>query len=150
MNQPELRQSEVRHRRQTVLQLVLPMLLVVLLVVACVVLVLLFPRRLQVGIVADIMVTTFMLCPAVICMFPLALGMLIAVFGMNRVHDGLARPVRRVADFSHTLSERTISTTDMINQKTIDLSARLGGVYKLLSVLESEEYKSDGSDSEDE
>jgi hypothetical protein len=103
-----------------------------------------------VGIVADVMLTVLMLCPAVICLFPLTLGMIVAIFGMNRAHNGLARPVRQVAVYSRTLMERSTAVTDHINQKTIDLSARLGGVYKLLSVFESEEDKPNESNSEEE
>ena len=148
MAQPESRPAEVRHRHETRLQLLLPMFLVGLLLLGCVAIVLAFPRRLQVGIVADIMLIVLMLCPAVICMLPLALGMLVAAFGMNKVHDGLARPMRQVAELSNTLTERTAVVTDTVNQKTIDVSARFGGIYKLLSIFESKDEIPDGADTE--
>ncbi len=139
----EPRASEVRHRRETLLLVILPLLLVLLLIIACVVGVLLLPRRDQVSIVSDVMFTLLMLCPAVVCILPVTIGVIAAVFAMNRAHDKAAGPLRRLEDLSLKLAQRADSSTDTINRRTIDFSARLGFLYRWMSVLEGDEDEHD-------
>jgi hypothetical protein len=141
----ELRTSEIKHRRQTLVQIILPLALVLLLIIGLLAAALLWllPRRPQVSILADVMFTVLMLCPAVLCVLPITIGLVSAVFAMNRAHDSAARPLRRLEALSVRLTQRAESTADTINRKTIETSARMGGVYKVLGVLEDNEDNED-------
>ncbi len=132
----KLPSSKIQHSRDTFWMLFLPMLLLVLLVTAGVVVVALFPRRVQVGIVADWMFTVFMLCPLALCTLPITLLMIGAVFGLNRAHGAAARPLRKLTDHSTTLAQRAHSTANQINQRAIDTSARFGWLHRWLGVFE--------------
>lgn len=130
------RESVRQHRRDTRRHIILPAFFALLLIVICLVAVLLLPRRSQVSIVSDTMLTVFVLCPLAICFMPITILFIGAIFGMNRAHDALARPLTRLEDYSKTLTERTGVVTDQVNQQTINLSARLGVLDKLLDVFE--------------
>lgn len=135
----EPRVSEIRHRRETLRLVMLPMILVLIAVIACLVGVLLLPRRAQVSVVSDVMFTVLMLCPAVLCVLPITILTISAIFAMNRAHDAASGPLRRLEDMSARLAERAESSTDALNRQTIGISARLGFLYRLMSNLESDE-----------
>lgn len=127
--------SEQQHRQETRWQIVLPLVLGFVLIVAATVIVILFRQAAQVSLVADTMLIVFMLCPLTICLLPLTLGLIIGAIAMNKVHDQARKPLRRLQLVSRQVADRTHQTTDTINQKTINASARMGGVYRLLDVF---------------
>ena len=133
------RESMRRHRREVLRQIALPAILALILIVACVTVVILFPRQFQVSIVSDVMVMVFMLCPAVLCLLPMVIALIVGVFGMNRAHGALAKPLGTLESYSQTLAERTATTAEQVNRQTIETSSRLGVVYKLLGKFESPE-----------
>ena len=135
----EVRAPKARYRSTLSSQVILPMLLFVLVVVGALVAVFVLPRRLQVGIISDLLLTVFVLCPAALCLLPLTVVMVAGFFGMNRVHSAAARPLRKLEDASLQLVERTESTTDQINKTTIGISARFGAVYRLMGYFEQQE-----------
>lgn len=134
-----IREPTRLHRRDTLRYIVLPMAGVLLLIIVCVAGVLLMPRRVQVGTVSNVMLMVLMLCPAVICLLPVTIGAVVGVFGMNRVHDAVANPLKQLENRSTTLAEKVESTTERINRKTIDVSVRFGVVHKLLGTFEKPE-----------
>jgi predicted membrane protein len=127
--------SEQQHRRETRLQILLPLILGLSLIIAATVIVILFRQAAQVSLVADTMLIVFMLCPLMICLLPITIGLIIAAVAMNKVHDQTRKPLRRLQLASREMADRTHKTTDTINQKTINASARMGGVYRLLDVF---------------
>ena len=135
----EPRTSEIRHQRETLRLVILPMSLVVIAVVACLIGVMLLPRRAQVSVVSDVVLTVLMLCPAVLCVLPITILTISGILAMNRAHDAASGPLRRLEDMSARLAERAESSTDMVNRQTIGISARLGFLYRLMSKLESHE-----------
>ena len=134
-----IREPTRLHRRDTLRYIVLPIALVLLLIIVCLAGVLLMPRRVQVGTVSNVMLMVLMLCPAVICLLPVTIAAVVGVFGMNRVHDAVANPLKQLENRSATLAEKVESTTERINRKTIDVSARFGVVHKLLGTFEKPE-----------
>ncbi|MBZ0304144.1 MAG: hypothetical protein K8J31_30695 [Anaerolineae bacterium] len=137
--------SIIRHRRETLIQLVLPMLLLALLVAAGVVLVVLLPRGLQVGIVSDLMFAVLILCPAALCLLPLTILMVTAAVGMNHAHDALAQPLRKVEGHSASMVARTQTAADQVNHTTVNLSARLGFLYRWMSIFEQTSEKEENN-----
>jgi hypothetical protein len=146
MTQHQVHASEIRHRRETWLWLVLPMALLILLIAAAVAIVVFVPRDLresQTSIIADLMFSVLMLCPAMVCMLPVTILALGAVIGFSRVHGMMARPLRIVQDYSASMTSKTKSATDMVNQKTIDVSSRLGFIDKHLETFEQKPHQED-------
>ncbi len=127
--------SEQQHRQETRWQILLPLLLGLFLIVICTILVILFRKADQVSLVADTMVVVFMLCPMTICLLPITLGLIVGAFAMNKVHDQTRKPLRRLQLLSRQMADQTQKTTDTINQKTINTSARMGALYRLLDVF---------------
>ena len=146
MAQPHAQTSELRHRRDTRLWLVLPMVFLVLLIAAAVAVLIFVPRNLhesQTSVVADLMLSVLMLCPAAVCMLPVTILMLVSVVGMNRAHDMMARPLRVLEAHSETLTSKTQAITDTVNRKTIDASSRLGFIYKHFETFEQKPNQED-------
>jgi predicted PurR-regulated permease PerM len=144
----QARDSVRLHRQNVRWRILMPFLLGIVLITACAVIIMLFPRRLQVALVSDFMITLFMLCPAAICMLPITLLMIAAAFGMNRVHDGLVRPLNRLQDASESIQNSTTAASDMLNQRTVDLSARLGVLYRLLDIFDQPDAANDEAQNE--
>lgn len=131
------------HRRQTWLYIAFPAAAGVLLIVAVLAVVLFFPQRLQVSIVADVALVVFMLCPAVLCLIPLTLLLVVSAWGMNLAHTSAARATRRVEEASAVATQRAISLTNQIDQKTITISARFGVLMKGLGLFDRPDSQDD-------
>lgn len=128
--------AEAVHRRETLRYIVLPMVGVALLILVGAIISLLLPQRLQVSIIADWLLMILFLCPLALCLFPICIVMVAAVFGLNKAHDALVSPLRRVGSLTETLKERVSKTADVVNQKTVDASAKWAFVDRLLSVFD--------------
>lgn len=128
--------SAAHHARQTQRQIILPVLGGVVLIALLVGIVLWLPQRLQVGIVSDFMLTVFMLCPAVICMLPLTILLLVAAFGAGRLHDRAVPPLRGLQARSGKLAGLADSAATTVNQRTIVYGARLGAALRVLDIFE--------------
>lgn len=128
--------AEQVHRHETIRYIVLPFIGVGVVLIAGVLLVLLLPGRLQVALIADWLLTILVLCPLVICLFPICILMVAAVVGMNKAHDALANPLRRLENLSETVTYQVSKTTDAINRQTVNASARWAFVDHLLSFFD--------------
>ncbi|MBZ0280334.1 MAG: hypothetical protein K8L97_06310 [Anaerolineae bacterium] len=129
-------ESDRERQRETLRYLLLPMLGALLVVLVGAAAVLFLPQRLQVSIIADWMMSVLVLCPVVICLFPICIGLIAAIAGMNRLHDAAAKPLRRAEDWSRTLAERTVKTTDALNERTVAVSTRFAFVDRLFSAFD--------------
>jgi membrane protein implicated in regulation of membrane protease activity len=138
-----IRESVRQHRRDTRRYIILPTVVVFLLLAGGLGAVLVRLRWAQVSIVSDFALTIMVLCPMVLCFLPVTIISVVAVFGMNRAHDAMKRPFYRLEDYSKAMVERTETVTGQVNRQTINISARFGAVYKLLSILEPPEESSD-------
>ena len=127
------------HRRETWLFILLPFLGGTLLVLALFTLALLLPLRSQVSLVADWMVTVFILCPMAICLLPIYVLMMVAAFGMNKVHDKAASPLKRLEILSRTLMEKTITASESLSRASISLGTRFAFLDHIWGKSPSEE-----------
>ncbi len=82
--------------------------------------------------IANTMLTVLMLCPLAVCVLPVYLLLVLAVFGMNRVHEGVARPLRALEAQSLALRQRTYSIADRAARASINLNARFAPLDKVL------------------
>jgi uncharacterized membrane protein YeiB len=124
------------HRKETILHIILPMVGGVLLLVAALGVVLLMQQRAQVQIVADIMTMLFLLCPLLVCLFPLYLLLVILAFGMGRLHDGTIPHLERLQHFTASLAQRTRALMNRITAQVINLNAKIEPILDRLSVFE--------------
>ena len=131
-----VRESARQHRRDTWWRIIAPTIIVFLLLMAILGGVLLLPRLAQVSIVSDFVLTILVLCPLVLCFLPVTILSVVAIFGLNRAHNALKRPLYRLEDYSKTMAERTESVTEQVNRQTIQISARFGALYKVIDKLE--------------
>ncbi|GIL09055.1 MAG: hypothetical protein BroJett033_5660 [Chloroflexota bacterium] len=148
--QPAKPASAARHTRQTQRQIVLPVLAGVVLIALLVGVVLWLPQRLQVGIVSDFMLVVFMLCPAVICMLPLTIALLVAAFGAGRLHDRTAPPLRGLQARTGRLAAQANTVAGAVNQRTVTYGARLGAVLRVLDVFEYPQSAATNGEGKDE
>jgi hypothetical protein len=132
----DLRTSDIRHRRDTLRQLILPMALLVMVITAALVAVALLPRGVQIAVISDLMLVVLILCPMAVCLLPVTLLMVVAIVGLNRAHHMAARPLRKVEGYSIQMEERTRVAADRINRKAIDVSTRLGFLHRWLGTFE--------------
>jgi hypothetical protein len=126
--------SQKIHRRAVRREIVLPfaggiLLIVVLVVIAA------LQGETPISGVSTTMLTVLILCPLALCLLPIYLLLVFAVVGMNRAHDGIARPLRSLENLSLTLRERTTSASDRLARTTINWSARFAPLDKLVFSL---------------
>lgn len=118
------------HRRQTRLMIWLPfagglLLLIVLLVIAA------NQGGDRISVMSDVFLTLTILCPLVLCFFPIYLLVVLAVAGMNRAHNTTARALTRVEDASAKLKERTLTVTDRAARASININSRFAFISRL-------------------
>ncbi len=137
--QLEQADATYQHRRETWLYIALPMLVGALVWIGLLSLALLLPLRAQVSLVADFMSIILCLCPAAICIFPIYVLMMVIAFGMNKVHDGTERPLKRIESMSHTLADKTNQTADSINRKSIAVASKFALLDKVWDLFDQTE-----------
>lgn len=123
--------SQRIHRRAVRREIILPFAGGVILIVVLVVIVALQGETPTSG-VSTTLLTVLMLCPMALCLLPIYLLLVMAVAGMNRAHDGIARPLRRVETASLAMRERTVSLSDRLARVSINLNARFAPLDRLL------------------
>ncbi len=128
--------SQQQHRRETILYLIVPMIVAGVLVLAGGVIAFLLPRRLQVSLISDWMLSVFVLCPAVLCLFGICMVLIVAVAAMNRLHELTTKPLDRLEDMSQTVAEKTAKVSEAVNQQTINVSSRFAFIDRFLSVFD--------------
>lgn len=62
--------------------------------------------------------------------------MMVMAFGMGKISDAVAKPLYRVENWSKSLANTANNVTDIINHKTIDISAKLAPVEKILGAFD--------------
>ncbi|MFQ3565665.1 MAG: hypothetical protein SNJ59_01585 [Aggregatilineales bacterium] len=120
-------QAKATHRRQTRRGIWLPFLAGILLLFILMIIAVLSPRP---GVMADFLLTTLLLCPALLCLFPIYVGMVALVGGMGRLNQLARRPLYTLDEKSGELVERVYSASDAIARRTINISARLSPFEK--------------------
>lgn len=119
------------HNRAVRREILLPfagglLLLLVLMVVAVV------AGQTPASAAANTMLTLLVLCPLVLCLFPVYLILIVALVGMNKAHDSVAKPLRRLEALSLQMRQRTYSTSDRLARSSINLNTRFAPLDKVV------------------
>lgn len=140
---PPERQAERQHRRETLLWIVLPMMGGGLLVAGGAAAAMLLPRRAQVSLLADWLLTILILCPVALCLLPVCVALITTALWMNRAHGKTAQLMSKIEARSHSFAEKALDVTETASKKSISLSAKLAYLDPLWRVFERKEDKND-------
>lgn len=140
--------ARLLHRQQTRRHILLPFLAAVVVILLLLTAALLLQRRVQVSLIADLMFTLLVLCPLVVCLFPVYLLLVASVWGMGRLHDGTQRPLHRLADATERFTDSLITRAGQLNRGSIAASERLAAVLSVTDVLDSPDSASKGKQDE--
>jgi hypothetical protein len=124
--------SRMRHRRNVFLTIVLPLLGGGLLIGVLMYAVIVLPRAIQVSLVADFTLLLFVLCPLVLCTLPFSIGLFVLAIMSGRLHNSVAKPLRRAESLSVTVSQRTAVYADQAARASIAFGARLAPLMNWL------------------
>jgi hypothetical protein len=132
-------QGATVHRRETRLQILLPFLGGVLLVLFLTLLPVLIndpQARLRVAFVGDVLMTLFVLCPAVVCLVGLYFVVVLGIYGMNVLHRMAGTPLERLERISARFASGLDGVSQRVNNVAISWSASLASVYRVLSIFD--------------
>jgi hypothetical protein len=138
--------SQQAHRRAVRREILLPfagglLLIVVLVVLAA------SQGAVPTSGVANTLLTVVILCPLALCMLPVYILLVVAVFGMNRVHDTIGKPLRALENLTITLRERTYGISDRAARTTINLNARFAPLDRMVfSYFDRDRPKNEDND----
>lgn len=136
------------HRRETRNQIVLPFLLAVVFVTLIVLFVAFLNNpqaRTQVRAIADFVLSVTILCPAILCLFPIYLLVVVGVYGANKLHAGTQKPLERLETLTNQARERVSGWTDGANSQVSHWSARIEPLMKIMSIFDEPTTKTEES-----
>jgi ABC-type transport system involved in cytochrome bd biosynthesis fused ATPase/permease subunit len=119
--QQALDATQRRIRRETWQKMRLPLILGLAALIALVAFAGLSPRP---SLTANVMMMVMMLCPALLCLFALVIVMIVSVYGMNKVNQTIARPLRRVEGLTVTARQRVEQASDVAARQSANFSVR--------------------------
>ena len=133
---PAKQEHSRQHRSETLLYLIVPLLVTVFIVLLGVVIVLLLPRQMQVGLLADWMATVMVFCPSLICTTVVCIGLILGVVLMGRANRAALRPLQKMNEFADTVADRTAKAAETVNNATVNAASRFAFLDRLLNVFE--------------
>lgn len=123
-----------RHRQEVRRWVILPVIGgLILLGVLLLSTLFLTPRGL--GTVANFLLSCFCLLPLVICVFPLYLGLMAAIYGMSWLTDFSLKRLEQVRELTVSLEQSTVETTDRLSRQAINISASLAHLDPILDIF---------------
>lgn len=145
-------QLDAIHRQQTRRYIILPFFLVVLLLIVVLLIVLSLRTPTQVALISDMMLTIFVLCPLMLCLFPLVMVLVVMVVGMSKLHQGSKSPLRRLEQMSFSVEQNIDKWAGIIDRRVINLVVKFAPIHRILTIFDSpsplqEEVKEDHGES---
>ncbi|MDX1995729.1 MAG: hypothetical protein SF029_25320 [bacterium] len=151
-------ESVKRHRRETLRALTLPAIFIAVLIIVFV-LSLVIPgspfrlrEQVQVNIIANWMLMCFVLCPVVLCLFPIYVILMASTFGLNWLHNVSARNLRRAQTASRTIADRTANVSEDFSRRSANFNVRFAFIDALINIFDrySREESENAHDSKHE
>ncbi len=125
-----------QHRRETLVYLIVPLLVTIFIVLLGIATVLLLPRQLQVGLLADWMATVMIFCPSLICTTVVCIGLMLAVVLMGRANRAALRPLQKVNELAESVADRTAKAAESVNSATVNAASRFAFLDRMLNIFE--------------
>lgn len=112
-----------------------PFAMAVLIMVVVTLLMLFMPKTQQTALVADMLLTTLILCPAALILFVLYMAMVFLVIGMGRLNGAVYGPLARLEAMTAALSVRVERLSARVDGSMIGLNERFARVEKTVEAL---------------
>ena len=144
--QQHYQQLEKIQRRQTRRYIILPFILLFLIFIVIIGGIFALPTSSQVAVISDMLFTFFVLCPLVICMFPLTVIMLVLIALMNRLHDGTKSPLRRLEQWTYTMEQRVESLARIVDSRVINYAVKFAPIRRILTIFDTPSSSQDNKD----
>lgn len=100
--------------------------------------------RARVAIIADFMFMLLVLCPSILCLFVVYLLVVMAMYGMHRLHHSVGTPLERLERATETMAERMDAWTDALNRRVVNLSVRFAPLMAFLSLFDTHQETQHG------
>ncbi|MCS6834452.1 MAG: hypothetical protein NZ750_00345 [Anaerolineae bacterium] len=127
------------HRHDSRWRITLPLALAFLLVFVLFGLVA-FPSesvwRLRASAISDFLVSVLILCPLILCLFPVYLLVVALAWWATRLHQGAQPPLERLQTRLDQAGAQLQRAAESLSHKTIDWSAKLAPLLSLLSIFD--------------
>lgn len=132
------------HRRQTRRQIIFPVLFITVLLTLLVIALLIPTSPISMNsnglsIIADFAVICFGILPIVLCSFVVYVGLVAAIYGMNKAHTATAKGMRTVQRASADVAHKTAEYSDKANKQSIELNARFNMLEPILRIFDRPE-----------
>lgn len=130
------RELDRLERRHLWLSVLLPFTFILAIVIAIVGTVLSLRSPVQVAVVSDSMLTILVLCPLVVCMFPLVILSLVLVSLLGRWHPKSRSPLRRLEAWTATMEQNIESWLGHVDERVLNWAVRLAPFQHLLTAFD--------------
>lgn len=131
MMNPEVPEVQEHHRQEVRRWVIFPVIGgLILLVVLVLSTIFLTPRGL--GTVANFLLSCFCLLPMAVCLFPLYMAVMSAIYGMNWLTNFSLKNLEKVRELSVSLEQGAADASDRISRQAIDVSASLARLDPIL------------------
>ena len=128
--------SRRAERRKIWLSVLLPFMLVLVVALATIGTVLSLRSPVQVSLMSDSMLTVLVLCPLVICMFPLVMLSLGLVTLLNRWHPKSRSPLRRLEAWTALMEQNVEEWLGKVDERILEWAVRLAPLRQLLTTFD--------------
>lgn len=142
---PEVKQltSVKQHRRTVRRQMILPIIIVgVLILLFLIALVIpasplyLAETEDQISIVSNLMISVFVLCPMVLCLWLFFVILVFMSVGLHKSQGFTAKQMRRVQLASRNLADKTATNADNVSKRSIGVTARFAFFNRIFNIFD--------------
>ena len=96
----------------------------------------------QVAVLSDAMLTLLVLCPMVICMFPLVVLMLMLAAFAGRLQRISKSPLRRLESWAAVMENRADKWLGQVDERTLQWAVNFAPFRRILGMFDAPSYKS--------
>ena len=90
----------------------------------------------QVGVLADWIVTVMVFCPALLCTTVACIGLILAIVLMSRANRAAVAPLKKMNEITQSVADRTTKAAESVNNATVNAASRFAFLDRLLNIFE--------------
>jgi hypothetical protein len=126
---PTVKEQQRNVRASAQRMIVLPFIGGIALIVLLVAAAALLPDARQTTLIADFFMIV-VLCPVVLCLFPVYMMMVLAIYGMGRINKGVSKPLFALERLTASLHGRTYAIAERVGKASITFNAKMTSIDK--------------------
>lgn len=123
-------------RRRVWLTVLLPFLIALAIAVVIIGTALSLRSPVQVSVLSDSMLTVLVLCPLVICMFPLVILSFVSVRLLNRLHPRSRSPLRRLEAWTALVEQNVDERLGNVDERVVNWAVRFAPIRQILTTFD--------------